>query len=51
MYPGALDKRMPPLSLSKSVTLTFYYQFMMIPAYNADRGPISFFAGRLHAEF
>jgi high affinity Mn2+ porin len=39
------------LSLSKSVTLTFDYQFMMNPAYNADRGPISFFAGRFHAEF
>jgi len=39
------------LNLSKSATLTFDYQFMMNPAYNADRGPISFFAGRLHAEF
>ena len=39
------------LSLSKSATLTFDYQFMMNPAYNADRGPISFFAGRFHAEF
>ena len=39
------------LYLSKSVTLTFDYQFMVNPAYNADRGPISFFAGRVHAEF
>ena len=39
------------LSLSKSTTLTFDYQFIMNPAYNADRGPISFFAGRFHAEF
>jgi high affinity Mn2+ porin len=39
------------LHLSKSATLTFDYQFMMNPAYNADRGPISFFAGRFHAEF
>lgn len=39
------------LSLSKSTTLTFDYQFIMDPAYNADRGPISFFAGRVHAEF
>jgi len=39
------------LSLAKNTTLTFDYQFMMNPAYNADRGPISFFAGRLHAEF
>jgi high affinity Mn2+ porin len=39
------------LRLSKSATLTFDFQFMMNPAYNADRGPISFLAGRLHAEF
>ena len=35
----------------KGMTLTFDYQFMMNPAYNADRGPISIFTGRLHAEF
>ena len=39
------------LSLVKNTTLTFDYQFMANPAYNADRGPISFFSGRLHAEF
>jgi high affinity Mn2+ porin len=39
------------LGLSKDVTLTFDYQYMVNPAYNADRGPISFFSGRLHAEF
>ncbi|MGE5816570.1 MAG: carbohydrate porin [Deltaproteobacteria bacterium] len=39
------------LHLSKNATLTFDYQFMMNPAYNADRGPISFFAGRFHTEF
>ena len=39
------------LGLAKNVTLTFDYQFMMNPAYNADRGPISFISGRLHAEF
>jgi high affinity Mn2+ porin len=38
-------------ALAKDVSLTFDYQFMLNPAYNADRGPISFFAGRLHAEF
>ncbi len=38
-------------SLTRGVTLTFDYQYMVDPAYNADRGPISFFAGRLHAEF
>jgi high affinity Mn2+ porin len=33
------------------LTLTFDYQFLVNPAYNADRGPISIFSGRLHAEF
>jgi high affinity Mn2+ porin len=35
----------------KGLTLTFDYQYMVNPAYNADRGPISFFSGRLHGEF
>jgi high affinity Mn2+ porin len=35
----------------KDLTLTFDYQFMRNPAYNADRGPISVFTGRLHGEF
>jgi high affinity Mn2+ porin len=35
----------------KGLVLTFDYQFMMDPAYNADRGPISFFSARLHGEF
>ena len=38
-------------SLNKSTTLTFDYQFVDNPAYNADRGPVSIFAGRLHTEF
>jgi high affinity Mn2+ porin len=38
-------------SLNKWATLTFDYQFIDNPAYNADRGPVSIFAGRLHAEF
>ena len=38
-------------SLTPSVTLTADYQFITNPAYNADRGPVSIFAGRLHAEF
>ena len=33
------------------MTLTFDYQFITNPAYNADRGPVSIFSGRLHAEF
>jgi high affinity Mn2+ porin len=35
----------------KWATLTFDYQFIVNPAYNADRGPVSIFSGRLHAEF
>ena len=38
-------------ALNRWVTLSFDYQFVTDPAYNADRGPVSIFAGRLHAEF
>jgi high affinity Mn2+ porin len=38
-------------SLNNWATLTFDYQFIVNPGYNADRGPVSIFAGRLHAEF
>src|SRR5208282_4353139 len=38
-------------SLNKWSSLTFDYQFVDDPAYNADRGPVHIFAGRLHAEF
>jgi high affinity Mn2+ porin len=38
-------------SLNGWSTLTFDYQFVADPAYNADRGPVHIFAGRLHAEF
>jgi high affinity Mn2+ porin len=38
-------------SLNNWATLTFDYQLVVDPAYNADRGPVSIFAGRLHAEF
>ncbi|MCP4615432.1 MAG: outer membrane beta-barrel protein [Bradyrhizobium sp.] len=37
--------------LARNTTLTFDYQFLKNPAYNADRGPISVFSGRLHSEF
>ena len=37
--------------VNKWVTLTFDYQFAVDPAYNADRGPVSIFTARLHAEF
>jgi high affinity Mn2+ porin len=39
------------MSVIKGMTLTFDYQFLMNPAYNADRGQISIFSGRLHGEF
>jgi high affinity Mn2+ porin len=38
-------------ALNKQITLTADYQFIANPAYNADRGPVSVFSGRLHAEF
>jgi len=38
-------------SVDPRTTLTVDYQFIANPAYNADRGPVSIFAGRLHAEF
>ncbi|RKR80650.1 high affinity Mn2+ porin [Mucilaginibacter gracilis] len=37
--------------LNKNLTLTGDYQFVANPAYNADRGPVSLFAIRLHVEF
>ena len=39
------------LGVHKDVSLTFDYQLLTNPAYNADRGPVSVFSGRLHAEF
>jgi high affinity Mn2+ porin len=38
-------------SVNKWATLTFDYQFIDNPGYNADRGPVSVFSGRLHAQF
>jgi high affinity Mn2+ porin len=38
-------------NITKGVTLTADYQLIANPAYNADRGPVSIFAGRLHAEY
>jgi high affinity Mn2+ porin len=37
--------------VNASTTLTFDYQFIANPSYNADRGPVSIFSGRAHAEF
>lgn len=38
-------------NLNKWSTLTFDYQFIVNPAYNSDRGPVSVFSARAHAEF
>jgi len=38
-------------SVNQWTTLTFDYQFVNNPGYNADRGPVSIFSGRLHAQF
>jgi high affinity Mn2+ porin len=38
-------------ALNKAFTFTADYQLIANPAYNADRGPVSIFSGRLHGEF
>jgi hypothetical protein len=38
-------------SLTKTQWLTFDYQFVRNPAYNADRGPVNVYALRYHTEF
>ena len=38
-------------AMNKALTLTADYQFVTNPAYNADRGPVHIFSGRLHGEF
>jgi high affinity Mn2+ porin len=38
-------------AIDKNFTFTADYQFVTNPAYNADRGPVSIFSGRLHGEF
>ena len=38
-------------NLRKGITVTADYQLITNPAYNADRGPVSVFSGRLHGEF
>ena len=39
------------MSMNKGMMLTFDYQFLVNPAHNADRGPISIFSARVHGEF
>lgn len=38
-------------SVNPHFTVTADYQLITNPAYNADRGPVSVFSGRLHGEF
>jgi high affinity Mn2+ porin len=38
-------------AVGNGFTLTADYQLVANPAYNADRGPVSIFSGRLHGEF
>jgi high affinity Mn2+ porin len=38
-------------AIDKNFTVTADYQLIVNPAYNADRGPVSIFSGRLHGEF
>lgn len=39
------------VSLTPATTVSLDYQMITNPAYNADRGPVSVFSTRLHAEF
>src|ERR1700681_3762165 len=39
------------LAIDKNFTFTADYQLIANRAYNADRGPVSIFSGRLHGEF
>ena len=38
-------------AIPDSTKVTFDYQFIANPGYNADRGPVNAFAGRLHTQF
>ncbi len=38
-------------AVTRAMKLTADYQFIVDPAYNAQRGPVSVFGGRVHAEF
>jgi len=55
---GALNYRPEKLletyysyNLNKWSWVTFDYQFVADPGYNADRGPVHIFSGRFHAQF
>jgi high affinity Mn2+ porin len=39
------------IAVAKFLNLSLDYQFVEHPAYNTDRGPVSIFAARVHAQF
>jgi high affinity Mn2+ porin len=49
--PESIVETFYALNVNKWRTVTFDYQFIANPACNADRGPVSLFAARAHAEF
>ncbi len=49
--PEAILETYYSLSLAEPVTLSFDYQFVANPAFNAARGPVSVLATRVHLEF
>ena len=51
LQPAMPDEGLPSDKLNRWSALTFDYQFIADPAYNADRGPVSIFSARAHAEF
>ena len=38
-------------AVAKALHVSFDYQFITNPGYNRDRGPVSIFAARIHAQF
>src|SRR5208283_5512301 len=48
--PEAVMEAYYALGLSSWATLTVDYQLVGNPAYNADRGPVSIYAARVHVE-
>ena len=52
-HPGAesLIETYYEVAVGRFLHVAADYQFVVNPAYNRDRGPVSIFAGRLHAQF
>jgi high affinity Mn2+ porin len=52
-HPGSenIFETLYSLRLADHVTVGANYQYVIYPAYNRDRGPVSIFAVRVHAEF